>query len=160
MVYTQIVCGVLIDPLRNRFSGALHSGSSQVRELSQVSNRYHCSTDADFTGSLCPHRLEDESAASLSLPHLRWCWCLSVTGHHFERDAPTAVSQQLLEFVGVAADLVTVHLANYVPSVQHALPVNRTAVQDPCDHHLPPLHTESHPLKEMSSHAVNYICTS
>lgn len=96
----------------------------------------------------------------LCLPHLWRCWRVSVAGKDLKCDAPTAVPQQLLQFMGVAADLTTVHLADYVPSVQHALPVNRAAVQDSCNHHLPPLHAERHPLKESSSHSVSYIYTS
>ena len=81
------------------------------------------------------------------LPHLRRCWCVSVAGQDLECDASTTVPQQLLEFIGVATDLATVHLTDYVSRVQHALPVNRAAVQDPSDHHLSPLHTERHSLE-------------
>lgn len=81
------------------------------------------------------------------VPDLWQCRCLFVAGQNLEYDAPAAVPQQLLEFMGVGTDLTTIHFANYVPCVQHALSVNRAAVQDPCNHHLPPLHTERHSLK-------------
>lgn len=97
---------------------------------------------------------------SLLFPHLRRWRCISVAGQDLERDAPTAVPQQLLEFVRVAADLTAVHLADNVPCVQHALSVNRAAVQDPCDHHLSPLYTERHPLEESESHLISHISTS
>ena len=97
-------------------------------------------------------RLTGNILCSVALPHLWRCWCLSVAGQDLECDAATAAPQQLLEFMGVGVDLATVHLADYVPCVQHALPVNRAAVQDPSDHHLPLLHAERDSLKESRSH--------
>lgn len=81
------------------------------------------------------------------LPDLWQGRCVSVAGQNLEYDAPTAVPQKLLELVGVGTNLTTIHLTNDVARVQHALSVNRTAMQDPCNHHLPLLHTKCHPLK-------------
>lgn len=54
--------------------------------------------------------------------------------------------------VGVAPDLAAVHFADDVTDVQHALPVDGAAVQDPRDHHFSPLRAERHPLKEGTCH--------
>lgn len=75
-----------------------------------------------------------------------------VAGQHLQRDAAAAVPQQLLEVVGVAPDLAAVHFADDVADVQHALPVDGAAVQDPRDHHFSPLRAERHPLKEGKCH--------
>lgn len=57
-------------------------------------------------------------------PHLWRRRCVSVAGQDLECDAPAAVPQLLLEFKGVATDLTTIDLTDYIPCVQHALPVN------------------------------------
>lgn len=85
---------------------------------------------------------------SAILSHLWRCRCVSVAGQHLQCDATAALPQQFLEFMWVAANLTTVHLTDYIPDVQHALPVNRAAMQNPCNHHFALFHAESHPLKE------------
>lgn len=104
--------------------------------------------------------LTETTESSLPFPHLWRCRCVSIAGQHLQRDAPAAVPQQLLEFMRVAADLTTVHLTDYIPCMQHALPVNRTAMQNPRDHHLSLFHAESHSLEESRSHLVSNIRTS
>lgn len=79
------------------------------------------------------------------------CWCVFVAWQDLECNTPAAVPQQLLEHMWVAADLSTIHLSDYVPCVQHALPVNWASVQDPGYHHLSSHHAECHPLKESKS---------
>ena len=86
------------------------------------------------------------------LSHLWRCWRVSVAGQDLECNASTTVPQQLLEFTGVTTDLATIHLTDYVSCVQHALSVNRAAMQDPSDHHLSLLQTERHSLKDSKSH--------
>ena len=49
--------------------------------------------------------------------------------------------------MGVAPDLTTIYLTDYIPRVQHPLPVDGAAMQDACDHHLSLHHTERHTLK-------------
>lgn len=127
---------------------------SHLKEFIKNSS-IQCYSSSNVTGLLVSHRWKAWGAtikSSLLFPHLWRCRCLSVAGQHLECDAPAAVPQQVLEFMGIAADLTTVHLADYIPCMQHALPVNRAAMQDPCDHHLSPLHTERHPLEESRCH--------
>lgn len=79
--------------------------------------------------------------------HLRGCGGLSVAGHHPEGDGTAAVLQQLLQLPGVGAHRAAIHLVDDITRVQHALPVDGAAVQDPCDHRLPALHAKRHTLR-------------
>lgn len=88
---------------------------------------------------------------TLPSPHLRGRRCVSVARQNLECDAPAAVSQQLLEFLGVTAHFLTVDFPDDVARVQHPLPIDGAAVQDPCDHHLPVHRAERHSLKERTS---------
>ena len=87
----------------------------------------------------------------VSLSHLRGRWRVSITRQDLEGDAATAVLQQLLQLLGVAAHLAPVHLADDVAGVQHSLPVDHGAVEDPRDDQFTPLHPERHALTEITN---------
>lgn len=86
-------------------------------------------------------------ALNIQPRHLRGWGGFSVAGHHPEGDSPAAVLQQLLQLPGVATHHMAVHLEDDVTRVQHALPVDGAAVQDPRDHRLAALHTKCHTLR-------------
>lgn len=138
----QILCGVLlIDPIPAQFSKAWHSGLTQVR-----GRKYRLSPPPGDQSR--PRGAGDPPPPT----HLWRRRRVPVAGQHLQRDAAAAVPQQLLQVVGVAPDLAAVHFADDVADVQHALPVDGAAVQDPRDHHLAALRAERHPLKEAKCH--------
>lgn len=126
-----------------------------------ISAKFENKQDIQYSGAVEFHpageKPEENKKWNLPLSHLWGCWRVSVAGQDLECDASITVSQQLLEFNWVATDLTAIHFVDYVPRVQHALPVNRASVQDSCNHHLSLLHTKSHPLKESKWFSIVHL---
>lgn len=90
--------------------------------------------------------------------YLSWRMALLIAGEDLEHHAAAGILQHLLQHPRVLTHLLPVHLLDDVTRVEETLLVNHPSVEDPGNHQLPCLHTESHALNRFKTYKLMSMC--